>query len=188
VNAEQRKTPKIRCTGIYELYETTIDYKFVRIFEILLSNRRFFVNHQGKNSRWRHSKNGLPQGSVLAQTLFKIHTNGQPKSTDSNVKHCTCADDTIIVVQHETFEIVEEKLAATVGDLGKYYRCNHLKSDSGKTQVFDLRNRCASRNLNVQDGMKLTNTQRSQYLGVPLDRLLTYRFQAKNNDEKRHIS
>lgn len=32
-------------------YDTTMDYEFVRISEALLSNRRFFVNHQGKNSR-----------------------------------------------------------------------------------------------------------------------------------------
>jgi len=47
-------------------YDTTMDYGFVRIFEALLSNRRSFVNHEGKNSSWRISKNSLPQGSVLA--------------------------------------------------------------------------------------------------------------------------
>lgn len=34
-----------------KLYDTTMDYEFVRIFEAIFSTRRFFVNHQGKNSR-----------------------------------------------------------------------------------------------------------------------------------------
>lgn len=42
-----------------KLYDTTLDYEFVRVFKALLSNRRFFVNHQGKNSKWRTSRNGL---------------------------------------------------------------------------------------------------------------------------------
>ena len=170
-----------------KLYDTTMDYEFVRIFEALLSNRRFFVNHQGKNSRWRISKNDLPQGSVLAPTMFNIYTNDQPISTDSDIKHCIYADDTAIVVQHENFENVEEKLAATLDVLGKYYRRNHLKPNPGKTQVcaFHLRNRCASRTLNVYwDGMKLTNTQRPKYLGVTLDRSLTYKFHCENTKKK----
>uniref|UniRef100_A0A2S2PVA2 RNA-directed DNA polymerase from mobile element jockey n=1 Tax=Sipha flava TaxID=143950 RepID=A0A2S2PVA2_9HEMI len=63
-----------------KLYEITYDYNFVKIIEALLSNRRFFVTLDGKNSRWRNLKNGLPQGSVLAPTLFNIYTNDQPIS------------------------------------------------------------------------------------------------------------
>ena len=50
----------------------------VNIIRSLLCNRRFFVEMDGKKSRWRTQKNGLPQGSVLAPTLFNIYTNDQP--------------------------------------------------------------------------------------------------------------
>jgi len=96
-----------------------MDYEFIRIFEVLLSNRRFFVNYQGKNSRWRISKNNLP-GSRLANTMFDIYTNDQPISTVSDVKHYIYTDDTEIVAQHENAENVEEKLAATLDVLAKY--------------------------------------------------------------------
>lgn len=50
-------------------------------------------------------------------------------------------NDTAIVAQRKNFENLEEKLAATLNVLGKYYRCNHLKPNPGKTQVcaFHLR-------------------------------------------------
>jgi hypothetical protein len=44
-----------------KLYEMTHDYNFVKIIKTLLSNRRFFVTPDGKNSRWRNSKNSLPE-------------------------------------------------------------------------------------------------------------------------------
>jgi len=81
------------------------------------------------------------------------------------------------------FEMVEKKLTAIVDVLGKYYKRNHLKSNLGKTQVcaFHLRNRWVSRTLKIYwDEMKLTNTQRSKYLGVTLDRSLTYIFPCEN--------
>jgi len=52
--------------------------------------------------------------------MFNIYTNGQPISTDSDVKHCIYADDTAIVAQHEYLENVEEKLTAILDVLGKY--------------------------------------------------------------------
>jgi hypothetical protein len=70
-----------------KLYDTTLNYEFVRVFEALLSNRRFFVNHQGKNNKWRIFGNGLTRGSVLTPIMFNIYTNDKPISTDSNVKH-----------------------------------------------------------------------------------------------------
>ena len=40
--------------------------KMTALIQYLLTNRRFFVEIDGKRSRWRLQKNGLPQGSVLA--------------------------------------------------------------------------------------------------------------------------
>ena len=51
----------------------------VRIIESLLVNRRFYVEMDGKKSRWHIQNNGLPQGSVLAPILFNIYTNDQPQ-------------------------------------------------------------------------------------------------------------
>ena len=61
---------------IQKLYNTTQDSKHCRVIQNLLSNRRFILNNE--RSRWRKQKNGLPQGSVLALTLFNMYTHNQP--------------------------------------------------------------------------------------------------------------
>ncbi|KAL4121149.1 hypothetical protein QTP88_013714 [Uroleucon formosanum] len=118
-----------------KVYQITRDYKFTHIIQTLLSNRRFFVILAVKNSRWRNIRNGLPQGSVLAPTLFNIYTNNQPISTDNNIKHYVYADDSAIAVQEDSFEAVETNLSKTLDHTGIYYRANYLKPNPSKTSV-----------------------------------------------------
>ncbi|KAL4104978.1 hypothetical protein QTP88_020253 [Uroleucon formosanum] len=159
-----------------KLYKMTYDYNFVKIIEALLSNRRFFVTFDGKNSRWRNLKNGLPQGSVLAPTLFNIYTNDQPISNDANIKHYIYADDSAIAVQDNTFEIIERKLSDTLARMDEYFEANTLRPNPSKTEVcaFHLRNKEANRKLHVTwKGVELVNNPNPKYLGVVLDRSLT---------------
>lgn len=91
-------------------YQITQDFKFVQIIESLLRNRRFFVTLADKYSRWRISKNKLPQGNVLTPILYNLYTNDLYKSNDDKIKHFMYTEDAAIVVQDNNFEIIEEKL------------------------------------------------------------------------------
>ena len=56
---------------VQKLYNTTQDSQLCRVFQNMLSNRRFYVELNNERSRWRNQKNGMPQGSVLSPILFQ---------------------------------------------------------------------------------------------------------------------
>ena len=136
---------------IQKLY-TTLDSQLWRVIQILLSDRRFYVELNNERSRWRLQKNGLPQGSVLSPTLFNIYTNDQPIL--DGTRSFIYADDLCVTAQYPTFQEVEQQIEEALGELPHYYRSNSLRANPDKTQVtaFYLRNREAKRSLQDEGG------------------------------------
>ena len=76
-----------------------------------------------------------------------------------------------------SFSQVESTIKEAVRELTEYYRNNSLGANPDKTHVtaFHLRNREANRSLKVSwNGVDLENTIHPKYLGVTLDRKLSY--------------
>ena len=148
----------------------------VHLIASLLTNRRFFVEIDGKQSRWRIQNNGLPQGSVLAPTLFTIYTNDQPQF--QNIRRFIYADDLCLATQSDSFTTIESRLTDALTSLSIYYRKWHLNANPNKTQVcaFHLKNNQANRKLNISwDNINLEHYTHPVYLGVTLDRTLSFK-------------
>ena len=161
---------------ISKVYQVTKDFKFTKFVECILQNRMFYVTLMNQNSRWRLQKNGLAQGSVLAPLLFNIYTNDQPIHEDT--EHFIYADDVSVTAQDKSFEAVERKLTCTLNKLSDYYAVNALKPNPTKTEVcaFHLNNKDARRTLKViWKGQELKHNFTPKYLGVTLDRTLSYK-------------
>ncbi|KAL1448639.1 hypothetical protein WDU94_001908 [Cyamophila willieti] len=170
---------------VSKIYQTTKDAKLTNFIRCILQNRKFYVSLQNKNSRWRTQKNGLAQGSVLAPLLFNIYTNDQPIHEET--KQFIYADDTAIAAQGKSFEEVEGKLTRALEKLSVYYGKNLLKPNPSKTQVcaFHLNNFEAKRKLKVVwSGQELEHCYNPKYLGVTLDRTLTYKKHCQNTKMK----
>ena len=168
-----------------KILELTKDIRLMELIESMLENRLFFVELGGKKSRWRRLKNGLPQGSVLAPLLFNIYTNDQPRSEGTS--RFIYADDLSVAAQDSEFSVVEERLSNALKELTPYYEQNHLRANPSKTQVcaFHLRNREANRQLNINwSGTPLENCDHPVYLGVTLDRCLSFKAHVEKTKAK----
>ena len=131
-----------------------------KLIQLLRENRRFFVELNGKHSRWRIQRNGLPQGSVLAPVQFNIYTNDQPVSPGT--RSFIYADDLGIATQNSDINVIEATLTSALDNLTTYYRDNQLKANPTKTHVslFHLRNREVGKNLSLKwNSTPLVNIQ-----------------------------
>lgn len=71
--------------------------------------------------------------------------------------------------------------------MGRYYKENNLRPNPTKTQVcaFHLKNHQANKKLNVKwQGQQLEHCNNPRYLGVSIDRTLTYREHCQNTKKK----
>ncbi|KAJ8395260.1 hypothetical protein AAFF_G00034620 [Aldrovandia affinis] len=80
----------------------------------LLSNRWFRVHLGQSKSKWTRQTNGLPQGSVLAPTLFNLYTNYLPETTSWKFIY---ADDICLETQASDLNILDKTLNEDVPKL-----------------------------------------------------------------------
>ena len=105
-----------------QVLEITGDVQLTDLIRTMLESRRFFVVLNGKKSRWRRQRNGLPHGSVLAPMLFNIYTNDQPIHADT--RSLIYADDLCIGSQGNDFNNIEASLTSAPSTMTTYYDTN----------------------------------------------------------------
>ncbi|KAJ3583682.1 hypothetical protein NHX12_015937 [Muraenolepis orangiensis] len=159
-----------------KLLRTIPDRHMVNFIMEMLSNRSFILQtSDGQRSRLRRLRNGVPQGSVLSPMLFNIYIFDLPVTTSRRYGY---ADDLAIMLHQPTWKAVEEGLNQDMDVLAAYLRSWRLQLSTGKTvsAVFHLCNREARRELEISvENKPLEFQQAPKYLGVRLDRTLSYK-------------
>ena len=161
---------------ILKLLQTIPDRHLVRFLSTIISNRSFILKtSDGQVSRMRRLKNGAPQGSVLAPTLFNIYLSDLPSTSSSKYAY---ADDLALLYSHRSWSTVENVLSSDMDTLATYLRTWRLKLSTAKTTStpFTLCTKEAHRQLSVKlNGSTLPCNPTPTYLGVKLDRQLTFK-------------
>lgn len=159
-----------------KLLRTIPDRHMVKFIMETLSNRSFILQtSSGQRSRLRRLRNGVPQGSVLSPMLFNIYIHDLP---DTSSRKYGYADDLAIMLRRPTWKAMEDGLNKDMGTLVAYLRRWRLQLSIGKTvaAAYHLSTREAKRELEVRvDNKRLEVQQAPKYLGVRLDRTLTFR-------------
>ena len=92
-----------------------------------------------------------------------------------------------LATQSRDFATIERRLSASLTTLTEFYNKNYLNANPGKTQecAFHLNNHQAQRKLNISwNGKELENNSFPVYLGVTLDRTLSFDQHVKKTKAK----
>ena len=91
--------------------------KTLKLFSRMLGTRQFHVVLGGSRSKTRRIKNGVPQGSVLAPTLFNIYLSDMPSTESLKLGY---ADDWALAHQSRDWEKLENVLSRDTTKLKTY--------------------------------------------------------------------
>ena len=154
-----------------------IDDSVVNWVRDYLTDRQQRVLANGRLSTYQTITQGVPQGSVLGPLFYIVYANDLSKIF-KNCKFALYADDTVLYVSHQNFDIAVNKMQDDIDSLSRWCATNGImvNTDKTKTLVFGSKNgldKIPSFEIKFGD-VPLQSVSSYTYLGIMLDNQLNY--------------
>ena len=158
--------------------------KTLKLLNKMTGTRTFQVVLGNDYSKTKKIQNGVPQGSVLAPTLFNLYISDIPNTQSLKFAY---ADDLALAYQSNDKNELETTLSNDTQNIHNFFSQWYLKMNTTKTvtTLFHLNNHRANDTMHIRvNNETLPNEKHPKYLGVTLDRALTYKKHLENTAHK----
>ena len=146
---------------------------FIRNF---LSHRCFRVRVGNQLSSSFSQESGIPQGGVLSVALFAVAINDICDQLPTTIGRSLFVDDLAVWYTASSPRLVSRQLQLAVVRLERWSKENGLRFSTSKTvAVHFCRRKCSDLDLGIRlYGQRIPTRPTVKFLGVTLDRRLTY--------------
>ena len=143
-----------------------------------LCDRKQCVKNGIAKSDWVVINHGVPQGTVLGPLIFILYVNDFSEAVSTNRDVLQFADDTAILCHAKNEANLQLIAEDTLNKTDQYMKQNRLTLNEKKTELMVLRNEKLPIIETVDfKGHRLEASEKCRYLGVIIDRELTYQNQ-----------
>lgn len=163
---------------IHKLISLGISGNMLRWIKSSLCQRQIRVRHLQHTSKYRLQRQGLAQGAVLSCALFNIMINDVLEAVREvqGIEALLYADDLLIWATSSSFTALQDCINQALKKLEQWAIHNAMTVSTTKTtfQLFSLSTRIPKVDLHYKQ-TPLTGSDLSKYLGLTLDRRLTWK-------------
>lgn len=172
--------------AIQQLAEWGLRGHILHFLKNFLTGRTFQVIIGNTHSTIRAEETGVPQGSVVAVTIFLVLMNSIFDALPKEIYIFVYADDIVLVVIGRTLKFIRRKLQAAVPAVSRWATLTGFSLSAEKSVVSHI---CSSRHRVLRtpvtaNGTPIPTRTTIAVLGVQLDRQL--RFEAHMNGIKKN--
>jgi retron-type reverse transcriptase len=158
---------------LYKMTGHGLSLPLTQLISSFLRSRKFRIKHQTCRSTPRSIEAGVPQGSILAPTLFNIYVADMPTSPGTHLAQY--ADDTAIIARSRNSDQLGKKLQRAAETVERWFSDWRLavNPDKSSAVLFQRRRLTKPDNIIMFD-QDIPWTETAKYLGLLLDERLTW--------------
>ena len=155
---------------------------FIRFLRSWLTNRTLQVRIGQTLSKTVRLKSGVPQGSVLAPTIWNYYTMVIPTTISPHNDTAVYADDTAIAASHKSIDKVHDITQKEIIQLNNWTKTRPIKFEPQKNHVLAIHRNPAIRReveaiplfLDEEKPLFLTYTKHAKFLGITFSNTGTF--------------